>query len=82
MRKEYIQPSKSSQTILVFFVGKKNRKKRIVQDYWYLNEWMVKNNYLLVLISDINENIGTKKVFMKLDLRWGYNNIRIKKGNK
>ena len=82
MRKEYIQPSKSSQTILVFFVGKNNRKKRIVQDYWYLNEWMVKNNYLLVLISDINENIGTKKVFMKLDLRWGYNNIRIKKGNK
>ena len=82
MRKEYIQPSKSSQTILVFFVGKKNRKKRIVQDYWYLNEWMVKNNYLLVLISDIIENIGTKKVFMKLDLRWGYNNIRIKKGNK
>ena len=43
---------------------------------------MVKNNYLLVLISDIIENIGTKKVFMKLDLRWGYNNIRIKKGNK
>ena len=82
MRKEYIQPSKSSQTILVFFVGKNNRKKRIVQDYWYLNEWMVMNNYLLVLISDINENIGTKKVFMKLDLRWGYNNIRIKKGNK
>jgi len=43
---------------------------------------MVKNNYLLALISDIIENIGTKKVFMKLDSRWGYNNIRIKEGNK
>ena len=50
----------------------------MVQDYRYLNEWTIKNNYPLLLISDILENIGTKKVFMKIDLRWGYNNIRIK----
>ena len=31
---------------------------------------------------DVLENIGTKKVFMKMDLRWGYNNMRIKEGNK
>jgi len=24
------------------------------------------------------KNIGTKKVFTKMDLRWGYNNVRIK----
>jgi len=42
----------------------------------------VKNNYPLPLILDIVENIGTKKVFMKLDLRWGYNNMRIKEGNE
>ena len=62
----------------VFFVGKKDGKKRMVQDYRYLNKWTVKNNYLLPLISDIVENIGTKKMFTKLDLRWGYNNVRIK----
>jgi len=33
LRKGYIQPSKSPQTALVFFVGKKNGKKRMVQDY-------------------------------------------------
>ena len=33
LRKEYIRPSKSPQTLLVFFMGKKNEKKRIVQDY-------------------------------------------------
>ena len=54
---------------LVFFIGKKNGKKRMVQDYRYLNEWMIKNNYPLLLISDVLENIGMKKVFTKMNLR-------------
>ena len=66
----------------VFFVGKKDEKKYIVQDYMYLNEWTIKNNYLLPLISDIVENIGTKKLFTKMDLKWGYNNVWIKEGDK
>ena len=28
------------------------------------------------------ENIGTKKVFTKMDLKWGYNNVQIKEGDK
>ena len=50
----------------------------MVQDYRYLNEWTIKNNYPLPLISNVLENIGTKKLFTKIDLRWEYNNIRIK----
>ena len=75
LRKGYIRPSKLPQTALVFFVGKKNGKKRMVQDYRYLNEWTIKNNYPLPLILDVVENIGMKKVFTKMDLRWGYNNV-------
>ena len=82
LRKGYIQPSKSPQTVPVFFVGKKDGKKRMVQDYRYLNEWTIKNNYPLPLISDVLENIGTKKVFTKMDLWWGYNNVRIKEGDE
>ena len=82
LRKRYIQPSKSPQMALVFFVEKKDGKKRMVQDYRYLNEWMIKNNYPLPLISDVLENIGTKKLFTKMDLRWGYNNVRIKEGDE
>ena len=66
----------------MFFIGKKDGKKRIVQDYSYLNEWTIKNNYPLSLISDVLENIGTKKLFTKMDLRWGYNNVRIKEGDE
>jgi len=43
---------------------------------------MIKNNYPLSLILDVLENIRTKKVFTKMDLRWGYNNMRIKKGDE
>ena len=82
LRKGYIQPSKSPQMALVFFVGKKDGKKRMVQNYRYLNEWTIKNNYPLPLISDVLENIGTKKLFIKMDLRWEYNNVRIKEGDK
>jgi len=78
LRKEYIRPLKLPQMAPVFFIEKKDGKKWIVQDYRYLNEWMVKNNYPLPLISDIVEKIGTKKVFTKVDLRWRYNNIWIK----
>jgi len=82
LRKGYIRLLKSPQIALVFFMGKKDRKKQMVQDYRYLNEWMIKNNYPLPLILDVLENIGTKKVFMKMDLRWGYNNVRIKEGDE
>jgi len=81
-RKGYIRPLKSLQIAPVFFVGKKDGKKRMVQDYRYLNKWTVKNNYPLLLISDVLENIGTKKIFTKIDLRWGYNNVRIKEGDE
>jgi len=39
---------------------------------------MVKNNYPLPLILDLIDSIGRKKVFTKMDLCWGYNNVRIK----
>ena len=78
LRKGYIRPSKSPQISSVFFVGKKDRSKRIVMDYHNLNDQTVKNNYLLPLITDLIDNIGSKKVFMKMDLRWGFNNMRIK----
>ena len=31
---------------------------------------------------DILDGVGKREVFTKLDLRWGYNNVRIKEGDK
>jgi len=69
LRKGYIRPSKSSQTSPVFFIGKKDRSKRMVMDYHNLNNQTVKNNYPLLLITDLIDNIGSKKIFTKMDLR-------------
>jgi len=69
LRIGYIRPTKSPQTSPVFFVGKKDRKKRIVMDYRNLNSQIVKNNYPLPLITELINNMGSKKVFTKMDLR-------------
>jgi len=71
LRKGYIRPSKLSQMASVFIVGKKNEKKYMVQDYKYLNEWTVKNDYSLSLILNIAENIDTKKSIYKDRLKMG-----------
>jgi len=66
----------------VFFIGKKDGEKRIVIDYRNLNDQTVKNNYLLPLITELIDNIGSKKMFTKMDLRWGFNNMWIKEGDE
>jgi Reverse transcriptase (RNA-dependent DNA polymerase) len=51
-------------------------------DYHYLNEQTVKNAYLLPLISETIDKVRKVKVFTKLDLHWGYNNVWINKGDE
>ena len=51
-------------------------------DYHSLNKQTVKNNYPLLLIMDLIDNMGSKRIFTKMDLQQGFNNIRIKKGDE
>ena len=60
LRKGYIRLSKSSQMSPVFFIRKKDRGKRIVMNYCNLNNQIVKNNYPLLLIMDLIDNIESK----------------------
>jgi len=53
----------------VFFVGKKNGKKCMVIDYRRLNKQTVKNNYPLLLITDLVDSMGNKRIFTKIDLQ-------------
>ena len=66
----------------VFFVKKKDGKLRLVQDYHMLNAMTVKNKYLLPLILELIAKLRGAKYFTKLDVRWGFNNVRIKEGDE
>jgi hypothetical protein len=82
LKKGYIRPSQSPMASPFFFVSKKDGKLRPCQDYWYLNDWTVKNSYPLPLISEIMYKLKGAKYFTKLDVRWGYNNVWIRKGDE
>jgi Reverse transcriptase (RNA-dependent DNA polymerase) len=82
LEKGYIRPSQSPMASPFFFVSKKDGKLRPCQDYRYLNNWTVKNSYPLPLILEIMDKLKGAKYFTKLDVRWGYNNIRIRKGDE
>ena len=77
-----IHLSKSPMASPFFFVKKKDGTLRPVQDYRILNSGTIKNTYPLPLISDIVDRLSGAKVFSKMDVRWGYNNIRIKEGDE
>ena len=79
-----ICPLKLPMASPVFFVKKKDGKLQFVQDYRKLNMITVKNTYLLPLILDIINQISDSKAkyVTKLDVRWGYNNVQIKEGDK
>jgi len=65
-----------------FFVGKKDGSFRPCQDYRYLNDGTIKNAYPLPLISELMDLLRGAKYFTKLDIRLGYNNVRIKEGDQ
>src|SRR6267378_2677209 len=82
LKKGYIRPSKSPYTSPFFFIKKKDRKLRPVQDYRKLNKHTIRNRYLLPFIPDLISQVQDAHIFTKFDVRWGYNNIRIKAGDE
>jgi hypothetical protein len=77
-----IRQSKSPLRASVFFIKKKDGKLRFVQDYRALNAITRENRYLLPLIDNLIHRLKDMHYFTKLDVCWGYNNVRIREGDK
>jgi len=51
-------------------------------DYRAFNAITIKNRYSIPRIADLIESLSKASIFTKIDLRWGYNNVRIKEENE
>jgi hypothetical protein len=77
-----IRPSISPMASPFFFIKNKDGTLRPVQDYRKLNDMTIKNRYPLPLIQEMIDKLQRARYFTTLDVRWGYNNVRIKEGDK
>jgi hypothetical protein len=74
----YIRPSSSPWGAPVLFVQKKDGSQRMCVDYRSLNDVTVKNKYLLPRIEDLFYHMRGARVFLKIDLRSGYHQMKIR----
>jgi hypothetical protein len=92
LRTGHIRPLKLPQAAPFFFTCKveefnvqgQDPGLQPIQDYRYLNKHMIRDHYPLPLLSEILQNpkFSLAKLFTVMDIQWGFNNIRIKKGDE
>jgi hypothetical protein len=72
-----LRRSKAPNACSFFFIDKKDGKLRPVVDYRPLNEITKKNAAPIPLIPELVDKLLGARFFTKLDIQWGYNNVRI-----
>ena len=65
-----------------FFIAKKDGSCHFVQDYQKVNVFTVKDKTPLPHIDDLLNILEDGKLFTKMDIIWGYNNVCIKEGHE
>jgi len=79
LAKGYITPSDSPYGFSTFMVPKKDSKeKRYIINYQPLNAVTRKDVTPLPNLTQCIEDLQGMELFSKFDIRWGYNNIRIR----
>ena len=83
LRRGKIRPSKSSAGAPILFVPKNaGRGLRLCVEYRGLNKETILNRYPLPLINKLRDHVCGAKIFIKLNLKSGYNLIQIKEGDQ
>jgi RNase H-like domain found in reverse transcriptase/Reverse transcriptase (RNA-dependent DNA polymerase)/Integrase zinc binding domain/Chromo (CHRromatin Organisation MOdifier) domain len=82
LKRGTIRPSKSPYKARFFYIQKKDGTLRAVQDYRPVNQWTIRNAYPLPLIPELIDRLNGCSLYTKFDIRWGYNNVRIKEGDE
>jgi hypothetical protein len=77
LEKGFIRPSSSLWGAPVIFVPKKDGTQRLCVDYHALNEVTNKNKCPLPRIDDQFNQLRGACVFSKINIRWGYHQLKI-----
>ena len=77
LQRGFIRPSKSPYGAPVFFVRKSDGTLRMVCDWRQLNKLSVKTQACLPSIEDLFDSVRGARYFTKLDLKSGYNQVRV-----
>ena len=78
----FIRPSKSPAGAPILFNKKPDGSFCLCVNYWGLNNFTIKNQYLLPLIGESLDRLGWAKKFTQLDPTSAYYQIRIKGGDE
>ncbi|KAA3483696.1 DNA/RNA polymerases superfamily protein [Gossypium australe] len=77
----FIKPSVSPWGAPVLFVKNKDGSLRVCINYRQINKLTIKNKYPLPRIDDLFDQLRGASVFLKIDLRLGYHQLRVKEAN-
>jgi hypothetical protein len=78
-----LYPSKSPVAVPIIFIPKAySQEPRLCVNYHSLNKVTIANQYPPLIISELQDRVRGAKIFITIDLKNGYNCIRIKPGNK
>ena len=77
LSKGFIRPSISPWGAPVLFVKKKDGSLRLCIDYRKLNRVTIRNQYPLLKIDELFDQIQGSRVYFKIDLRLGYHQLKV-----